>query len=305
MSGSHDPLGLIDRLAGVTMWSRGGERAPHKPLLLLLALARVQRGDARLVAFAALEEDLARLLADFGPPRRSLHPEYPFWRLQNDGDFWVVPEREALVAARGERKRTGDVPRRLLRERGAHGGFSPEVDAALRGDPALVNQIGLALLEANFPPSLHADILDAVGMPWVVEPRRARRDPGFREAVLRAYERRCAVCDYDLRIGHSDLGIEAAHVKWHAAGGPDRVDNGLALCTFHHKAFDRGALGLDDERRVLVSQDVHGSHGLEEWLVRHVGRPLRLPQPGTDPPSDGFVRWHQRQVFRGPARVAV
>ena len=40
-------------------------------------------------------------------------------------------------------------------------------------------------------------------------------------------------------------GWEAAHIQWHSHGGPDQVANGLALCTFHHGAFDRGAIGLD------------------------------------------------------------
>ena len=35
---------IVERFAGVTVWKQGGERAPHKPLLLLWTLARVQRG---------------------------------------------------------------------------------------------------------------------------------------------------------------------------------------------------------------------------------------------------------------------
>ena len=42
-------------------------------------------------------------------------------------------------------------------------------------------------------------------------------------------------------LDQETLGIEAAHIKWHQAGGPDTEDNGLALCTLHHKRFDRGA----------------------------------------------------------------
>ena len=44
-----------------------------------------------------------------------------------------------------------------------------------------------------------------------------------------AYGDRCAVC-----------GVEAAHVMWLQAGGPDDVRNGLVLCALHHAAFDRG-----------------------------------------------------------------
>ena len=37
---------------------------------------------------------------------------------------------------------------------------------------------------------------------------------------------------------------------------PDEVSNGLLLCSFHHVALDRGALGLSPEHRILVSKHV-------------------------------------------------
>jgi len=40
---------LLDPLRKISVWKRGSRRAPHKPLLLLLALAEVQRGGDRTV----------------------------------------------------------------------------------------------------------------------------------------------------------------------------------------------------------------------------------------------------------------
>jgi hypothetical protein len=37
--------------------------------------------------------------------------------------------------------------------------------------------------------------------------------------------------------------------RWFAFDGPDTPDNGLALCSLHHKLFDLGALGLDQRLR--------------------------------------------------------
>ena len=39
--------------------------------------------------FREAEPELTALLREFGPPRKSDHPEQPFWRLQRDG-VWVV-----------------------------------------------------------------------------------------------------------------------------------------------------------------------------------------------------------------------
>lgn len=69
-----DLLNLIEK---IRPWKRGDRRAPHKPLLLLLALGRIQRGESRLVAFSEVEDDLRRLLKKYGPSRQSYHPEYP------------------------------------------------------------------------------------------------------------------------------------------------------------------------------------------------------------------------------------
>ena len=68
---------ILDRFASINIWKRGSEGAPHKPLLLLYALAALQRGEDRLIPFARIEEHVGRLLHNFGPPRAT-RPEYPF-----------------------------------------------------------------------------------------------------------------------------------------------------------------------------------------------------------------------------------
>ena len=59
--------------------------APHKPLLAIYAIARLLRGQPRMIPYAKVDRDLVKLLIEFGPRRQSYHPEYPFWRLQNGG----------------------------------------------------------------------------------------------------------------------------------------------------------------------------------------------------------------------------
>jgi putative restriction endonuclease len=292
---------ILGYVQGLVRHSSGGSRAPHKPLTLLLALGRVSRGEARLVRFEEIEELLRRLLAEYGRPTdRRPHPEYPFYRLGNDagGALWEVPERQLLADVATA---SGDPPLSTLRD--AHGGFAASVDAYLREHPRTLQAVAGALLE-EFPASLREDLCDAVGLQWqaFVDPGRVR-DPAFRGMILRIYEGRCAVCGYDGRLGGANLGIEAAHVLWHAYGGPDQADNGVALCSFHHTAFDRGAIGLDDDRRVMVSQHLSGAetHG---WLTRFIGAPLNGPMRGEAPVSERNARWHRENVFRDPARAA-
>lgn len=129
-----------------------------------------------------------------------------------------------------------------------------------------------------------------------------RRDPGFRERILRAYEYSCAVCGFNVRQGDVLVGVEAAHIKWHQKGGPSSEQNGIALCTMHHKLFDRGVFTLSNDLQFLVAQNVHGCVGFDEWLMRYHGKRIRQPQMPEYFPHEKFVQWHVREVFRGEAR---
>jgi putative restriction endonuclease len=291
-----DPI--LERFDRLNLWSRKGQRAPHKPLLVLYALGRWARGEAADVPFADVDRDLKPLLKEFGPPRQSYHPEYPFWRLQNDG-VWRVQARGEL----SPRQSNTDVPKSVLLAQDARGGFSGDVSAALRSDPALATRIAARLLESHFPESFHPDILGAVGLTLEPEPATPRkRDPQFRKRVLTAYEYRCAVCGFDVRLGQTSVALDAAHIRWHQAGGPDEEANGLALCVLHHKLFDLGAFTLDEKGVLLVSHQAHGTAGLQESLLRHHGGAARPPQRGAWRPDPAHLAWHGREVFKGQAR---
>ena len=62
------------RLSSLKIWRRQGKRAPHKPLLLLLAFGHFYRGSPRLRAYREIEYELRELLVRFGPPRRKQSP---------------------------------------------------------------------------------------------------------------------------------------------------------------------------------------------------------------------------------------
>lgn len=293
----------LDPIRNVLTWRRGDQRAPHKPLLLLLQIARISRGESRLAPYSWIHDRLESLLREFGPSRRSLHPEYPFWRLQKDGEFWDIPERAQAEAALAERKRRSDCPPTILRSVDAHGGFTEAVDRHLRSSPEQLQTLAAEILDEHFPSSLHDSLLNAVGMAWqaIAVPRRAR-SPQFRESLVRIYEHRCAICSFDGRVGYADLALEAAHIQWHSYGGPDEPSNGLLLCALHHRALDRGAISLSDERRVVVSQHLHGGAVVNDMLLRFNGQPIRVPIEPQASVSLRSIRWHQREVFRSPER---
>jgi putative restriction endonuclease len=173
----------------------------------------------------------------------------------------------------------------------------------LRNSPQFITEIAYDLLERNFPASIHDDILDAVGLDLSVESViRNRLDPQFRTRILSIYGYTCAVCNFDIRLGESSIGVEAAHIKWHQAGGPDCERNGLALCILHHKLFDRGAFTVSADRHVQVSENVYGTQGFTEWLLSFHGQPIRSPDNPHYMPKQEYLHWHRHQVFREPVR---
>ncbi len=279
------------------VWQRGDERAPHKPLLVLYAIGTLLQGKGRLLPYSEVDEQLGRLLREFGPKRKQYHPEFPFWRLQNDG-VWEIPGADSL-----EESTNGDVRRGDLFRFEVAGGFTEDIARQLQDDSSMVLGIVQNLLDAHFPYSIHEDILQAAGIDLTFKGAgRQKRDPNFRVNILKAYEYRCAVCGFDVRLGLQPVALEAAHIKWRQAGGPDLEVNGLALCTLHHKLFDRGAFTLSNELEIFVSDDAHGTAGFEEWLMRFHGGKLNFPQRQTYYPSEDFTRWHVREVFQGEYR---
>lgn len=291
---------LLKHFSNITLWKQGGQRAPHKPLLVLYAVGKMLRGEGRLISYAEVDRDLKKLLIEFGPSRQSYHPEYPFWRLQNDG-IWELQNAENVEI----RKSSTDAKKSELLRYDVRGGFTEEIYNQISTNSSLMKQIVAGLLDENFPASIQEDILQAVGIDFdEAMPILRKRDARFRDKVLQAYEYRCAVCGYDVRVGNSLVGLEAAHIKWHQAGGPDAEINGVALCALHHKLFDRGAFTLSDSMKIEVSERAHGSTGFDEWLMAFHRKELRPPQRLTYYPEPKFIAWHVREVFQAPARFS-
>lgn len=166
-------------------------------------------------------------------------------------------------------------------------------------------------MESHFPDTLRRDVLDAVGLALdesadeaIDIQMRRRRDPMFREKVLLAYEYRCCVCSYDLRLGRQSVGLEAAHIKWFQAGGPDVESNGLALCALHHKIFDLGAFTVrPEDGTIIFSRHLIGSPEIQNRLLSHHGTPLINPQSKEFAPHADFLHWHRHEVFKEPSRA--
>jgi putative restriction endonuclease len=98
----------------------------------------------------------------------------------------------------------------------------------------------------------------------------------FREAVITAYDSRCALSGL-----REPLLLDAAHIvadKEEELGQPV-VPNGLPLSKIHHAAFDAHLIGIDPDYRLHVSGRLLALNDgpMLEALKRLNGEPIHLP----------------------------
>jgi putative restriction endonuclease len=140
----------------------------------------------------------------------------------------------------------------------------------------------------------------AFGMPAQDEPvlpetaadrRYALRDvkhrlhqASFREAVIAAYNRRCALSGLP-----EPLLLDAAHIMADRDElyGQPIVPNGIPLSKIHHAAFDSHLIGIDPDFRIHVSERLLSRHDgpLLETLKQLDQGMLHLPARSKDRPD--------------------
>jgi putative restriction endonuclease len=149
---------------------------------------------------------------------------------------------------------------------------------------------------------------DAVSERWLEEFLRARPTEGkrlvrvrlvqgfFRDAVLSSYEYRCAMCLLDL----PEL-LNASHIIPWKDNVARRADprNGLALCSIHDRAFDRGFLTVTETHQMLTS--VHAKKKTpcrlhQVALLDVEGQALTLPKRFL--PDEEALAYHRKHIFK-------
>ncbi|WP_138004418.1 HNH endonuclease [Halalkalirubrum salinum] len=123
-----------------------------------------------------------------------------------------------------------------------------------------------------------------------VETRRRARDRAFTELIREAYDNTCAVCGCQRESPSGNPEVEAAHIYPVSEGGRNDVRNGIALCKFHHWAFDTGWLSVTDSHEIMVTEapDKNGHYEFKQLE----GQSLHLPDDAELYPHLLFLEQH-------------
>ena len=128
---------------------------------------------------------------------------------------------------------------------------------------------------------------------------RLSRKANFKQQVLQAYDRRCAVTRVQLRL------VDAAHIlPVGAVDSADVINNGLALSPTYHRAFDNGLIYLTENREMRINpvkmadlQALRLDGGIDMFKAP-LGKIL-LPPDRAQWPKKDFIR--RANAFRGIA----
>lgn len=302
-----------DRTGGWTATTRG--QAPHKPLLLLAVMDLFAEG--RIVAnLIEVNPELGELFAAYWrrvmPPERRGNLALPFFHLRSSG-FWRLLPRPGQEVALEAADRVDSLSRLQKLVLGAQ---LDEPLYQLLQVPKERDALRTAVIQAYFAPDLHATLLEQgqsnlqsfIYSQRLIEGARRQakespdkeqtydtvRDQGFRRAIVRIYENRCAFCGLRMLTAEGRTVVDAAHIIPWSISHDDDPHNGMALCRLCHWTFDQGLMSVSARYRSLVSNEMRAAQNLPGHLLTLENRGLLGPAEHELWPSLEALAWHQK-----------
>jgi putative restriction endonuclease len=124
------------------------------------------------------------------------------------------------------------------------------------------------------------------------------RDTLFRREVVRLYDDTCCVTGVRVSAPYSFSMVDACHIVPFYKTFNNHPTNGIALCPNLHRAFDKGALSVDGEYRVIVSSTFVENDSSDYRLNALIGKSIRLPSDNHYQPDPAAFAWHRKHIFR-------
>lgn len=268
-----------------------------KPLLLLLVLSRLEEGLFRdnIIRLKDIEKDLNDLIATYGgrPTKSGTRPEQPFHHLSSS-PFWNLH----LPAGKKNSFRQTHT-KKTLRAPETYAYLDPEVHRVLVTSARARSYIANLLLNKWWSKNVQEDMCNSqyLNLPHQAIDIARTRSKDFVQGVLDNYRKRCAICGFDATLNNLPFGLDAAHIKWYAQGGPDSIENGLALCKLHHWSMDRGVVTVEPgSLKINVSRSFLARERVSIELLEKVkGKSL---EPYRDmPPDPQYLEWHNNYIY--------
>lgn len=281
---------ILIELKCLKTFKSGGVVALHKPLLLLLIFSKIIKGQKdNVFVFDEIEPELTDLLKLYGWKNTKVYrPEYPFVFL-GSSKIWESELKPEMLKRR-------DVPTKY-ELRGTRGKLDDSVFRLVLESRKVLESCIYELINQFWTEAYHDEILAFLNIDLEYSMfQKRKRSKQFVENVLVAYEKKCAICEQSIRIRDELICIDACHVRPLHANGEDIIGNGIALCKYHHWALDRGAISIDENWKVLISDHISGMKA-NKYLYSYEGKTLFRPRKRENYLTPENIDWHRKYIF--------
>lgn len=164
----------------------------------------------------------------------------------------------------------------------------------------IVKKITNAVRPENYNPFDEEKVVVKVTKESMLRPR------GFRQAVIEAYEYKCAFCGMKINSPKSTAWeVQAAHIVPHSSKGKDDIWNGVALCHLHHWGFDSGWFSITNDFTIQVSEKInslpedYGKSNDYDFFraLSNKASKMLLPKREEIYPHQNAISWHRENIF--------
>jgi putative restriction endonuclease len=284
--------------------------APYKPILILSVLDLMTQGtigNNQILVSDELIETFKKywgILSANSNYQGGLH--YPFFHLQSDG-FWHLKFKDTFngLQPKTTNKLKVAVEYAYLDDELFYFLQDPFVRQVLIDSLVSTwfadSQIALSELSdinQNFDRAEEPELENFDNEINFIWRKSVIRNSFFRKSVVHAYDYRCAFCKLRITRNPNQNIVDGAHIKPFAKFLDSKIDNGLSLCKNYHWAFDLGWFSIDDNYKILVSQDLEDDspHGRTMKDFHH--QQISLPSNERYLPRIGSLKWHRENKFK-------
>ena len=302
------------------------EKAPHKPVLLLTV---IQAYENKLLTTnqIVISPELTGLFKSnwnlFVRTSRTLGFALPFFHLKNEkGNWWELvanPGCEMWVQS-GQLSSFSNLSAAV-----AYAQIDPNLAQLLRNE-ATRNILRRTLLDTYFPgqtvvesadpdadlDELKREMLEESPAEYRTKLKTLKkrldsetyqievytRDTLFRREIVRLYDDTCCITGVRVSAPYAFSMVDACHIVPFYKTFNNHPTNGIALCPNLHRAFDKGAISIDDDYRVIISRTFVENESSTHSLKALAGIQIQLPKDGQYLPGSEAFGWHRKHTFK-------
>lgn len=120
----------------------------------------------------------------------------------------------------------------------------------------------------------------------------------FKQYIPKIYNQTCCITRYKMSSIYNISMIDACHIVPFSESHDDTIGNGLSLCPNIHRAFDRGLITIDENFRIILSNNFEEDQNNPFSISKFENKKILLPANMAYAPKKENLLWHNENVFK-------